>query len=133
MFRKKGVLLGICFIFLFSGVFLYGDEAELRRLRAQGQKEGWTFTVGKTSVSDMPLSKITGLKIPKNWQQMAPYEDDVFGRQTRQTPPASYDCRVSGCVTSVKNQGSCGASWAFATIGSYEGTLLVYRERCQAR
>ena len=122
---KKTVLLFVCFMFVFSMAFMYGDQAELEKLRAQGQREGWTFTVGKTSVSDMPLSAITGLKIPENWQQMAPYEDDVFGRTTRATPPATWDWRSNGGTTGVRNQGSCGSCWAFGMLGSYEGILRV--------
>ncbi len=37
--------------------------------------------------------------------------------------PSSYDLRTLGCVTSVKNQGSCGSSWNFATYGSLESWL----------
>ena len=125
MFRKKGVLLVLCFVFVFSTVFLHADDAELQRLRAQGQRDGWTFTVGKTSVSHLPLSAITGLKVPDNWRQMGKYEDDYFTRETREVPPATFDWRDYGMVTSVKNQGSCGSCWAFGMLGSYEGILAI--------
>jgi C1A family cysteine protease len=38
--------------------------------------------------------------------------------------PAVYDLRILGKVTPVRDQGLCGACWAFATYGSLESTLL---------
>jgi len=37
--------------------------------------------------------------------------------------PALYDLRTGNKLTPVKNQGSCGACWAFATFGSLESFL----------
>ncbi len=39
--------------------------------------------------------------------------------------PGSYDLRSYGYVTSVKDQGSCGACWAFATCAAIESSYLV--------
>lgn len=39
--------------------------------------------------------------------------------------PGSYDARADGYVTAVRNQGSCGACYAFGTAADLESRLLV--------
>jgi len=45
------------------------------------------------------------------------------------TYPAAYDLRSLGKVTTVKNQGSSGSCWTFATFGSLESILLPAENR----
>ena len=46
------------------------------------------------------------------------------GEHPRDSYPLSYDLRSLGRVTAVRNQGSCGCCWAFASSGSLESNLL---------
>ena len=72
-------------------------------------------------------SHLKGKKVPKK-----ALEAEVLG--IADTPagdageitsaPATYDLRSTGRVSPVKNQGSCGSCWAFASYGSMESEAL---------
>ena len=68
----------------------------------------------------------TGLVIPEalkgsNFVVPEPVSPNLMVGQL----PTAFDWRDSGKVTPVKDQGGCGACYAFATLGMIEGDVLV--------
>ncbi|HXW99097.1 MAG TPA: C1 family peptidase, partial [Methanomicrobiales archaeon] len=94
--------------------------------------------LGKTSVvkqgralgyipPPIDLSQLKGRQV--SWSavgtEAADEGTDLVTQDTSTTGyPTSYDLRTLGKVTAVRDQGACGACWAFATYGSLESTLL---------
>jgi len=60
----------------------------------------------------MDLSHLTGQRMPKEFLSMG-------------SLPSRWDWREHGKVTSVGDQGACGACYAFASIGNIESKLLI--------
>jgi C1A family cysteine protease len=59
----------------------------------------------------MDLSHLTGHNVPAKFNAIQ--------------APTSWDWRTQSDVTSVKNQGSCGACYSFASLGNFEAKMLI--------
>jgi uncharacterized repeat protein (TIGR01451 family) len=90
-----------------------GNEAPKGRLAPTPLETLEPPSPGKDYVPlPLDLSHLTGEWVPPG------------GVQT-QALPASFDWRDTGKVTPVKDQGTCGACYAFAALGNIESKLLI--------
>jgi len=51
--------------------------------------------------------------------------DSLNLRVSSSVPPLSLDYNALGHISSIKNQGSCGCCWSFASIAMYEAVLSI--------
>ncbi|NIA15112.1 MAG: hypothetical protein GWP08_13655 [Nitrospiraceae bacterium] len=97
------------------------SDEDIAALRAQGEAEGWTFTVGRTPATKIPLEDLCGLVEPKGWRDEAVFE--IFAEKAA-LPPAFNWRDTVGCPP-IRNQGGCGSCWAFSTVGAFECNIFV--------
>ncbi len=88
--------------------------------------EGYTFTVGETEVSDIPLDRLCGLKEPEGWKKSALFKDPgPLNSKDLESLPDAYDLREQDKVTGVRNQAFCGSCWAFSAVGVFEALVKM--------
>ena len=97
------------------------SSADIAALRAQGEEEGWTFTVGENEATRRSLEELCGLVEPPDWRREGRFDPCTPSRDL----PSAFDWREFGGCTPVRNQGGCGSCWAFATVGSLESNILI--------
>ena len=97
-------------------------RSDIAALQQQGEKEGWTFSVGENAATKRPLHELCGTIIPDNWEETTSFDDtpmDLGGL------PLSFDWRDYNGVTPIRDQDGCGSCWAFSAIGAVECAIKL--------
>ncbi|CAD5224423.1 unnamed protein product [Bursaphelenchus xylophilus] len=104
-------------------------EKSLKRI-AELQKQSPTAQFGLTKMADLSeeeFGRIANLKVParnedeeQDFLQLDISEEDL---------PKGHDWRKLNGVSSVKNQGDCGACFAFGTVGAIESQWRIKRNK----
>jgi VCBS repeat-containing protein len=93
-----------------------------------GQSENAVVRVAGIIPSPIDRSHLSGKSILPAAQPLEAESDSGISAVGEDGFPDSYDLRDYGLVTDVKDQGSCGSCWAFASYGSLESVLLLEEE-----
>ena len=101
--------------------FLARYEVFRRNVVATFKEENKLYQTGITKFSDLTQQEFARTYLNLNYDAMAMANFNPHIVKVTNAAPASWDWREKGYVSPVKNQGSCGSCWAFATVANLEG------------
>ncbi len=100
----------------------WSEDKELAEIQAMIEEEGLDWVATHTSVSGLtPEEKQNLLRLlPISEEEMKRKASRILEPMDPRDLPSSWDWRTMGGMTPPKNQGGCGACWAFAAVGALE-------------
>ena len=107
--------------------FLARYEVFRRNVMETFKEENSLYRTGITKFSDLTKQEFAKIYLNLNYDAMAMANFDPTIVKVSNAAPAAYDWRDYGRVSPVKDQGSCGSCWAFATVANLEG--LYYAKK----
>ncbi|KAL6197240.1 hypothetical protein ACLB2K_032849 [Fragaria x ananassa] len=100
----------------------------VEKFNKQGNK---TYKLSINKFSDMTNEEFirhhTGYKVPNNSSTSTSFKNNSFQYQSLADTdiPTSMDWREQAAVTGIKDQGRCGACWAFTVVAAVEGLTKI--------
>ena len=111
--------------------FLARYEVFKRNVLQLTSNENLSYKTGITQFSDLTRQEFVKNYLNLNYDAMAMANFNPYHVKISNAAPDSYDWRNYGRVCPVKDQGSCGSCWAFATIGNLEGLYAAKKGECK--
>jgi len=100
-------------------------EANLEKIKKHNALRSNTWTMKVTEFADMTEEEFSATLTGYTPTPMSGHAYSDMGKAYSGELPASVDWREKGVISDVKNQGSCGSCWAFATVAQIEAYAAI--------